>query len=202
MPSETAAAAPPDARDDESSAPKFECYICLDVPTDPVLTSCGHLYCWPCIYEWMQTKGSAASCPVCKSVISPDRVIPMYGKGSSADPREKEAKKEEENAKTHPIPPRPAAEQEPAPNNANIPFNPFAPFFGGGGGGGGGGNMQGGGNVQFMAGGFGFFPLFGAFQWGANGGGTPQEPETTQQFLARLFMMMGFLILFLVINFG
>ena len=29
----------------------FECNICFDHPNQPVITSCGHLYCWPCIYR-------------------------------------------------------------------------------------------------------------------------------------------------------
>ena len=32
----------------------FECNICLDVDTDPVVTQCGHLYCWPCIYKYVR----------------------------------------------------------------------------------------------------------------------------------------------------
>lgn len=32
----------------------FECNICLDVATDPVVTQCGHLYCWPCIYKYVR----------------------------------------------------------------------------------------------------------------------------------------------------
>lgn len=29
----------------------FECNICLEVAQEPVVTQCGHLYCWPCIYK-------------------------------------------------------------------------------------------------------------------------------------------------------
>lgn len=29
----------------------FECNICLEIATEPILTNCGHLFCWPCIYS-------------------------------------------------------------------------------------------------------------------------------------------------------
>jgi RING-type zinc-finger len=29
----------------------FDCNICLDMPGDPVVTACGHLYCWSCLYR-------------------------------------------------------------------------------------------------------------------------------------------------------
>jgi hypothetical protein len=29
----------------------FECSICMDVAKEPVVTKCGHLFCWPCIYD-------------------------------------------------------------------------------------------------------------------------------------------------------
>lgn len=35
---------------DESSP--FECNVCLDLAKDPVVTVCGHLYCWRCLYRW------------------------------------------------------------------------------------------------------------------------------------------------------
>jgi E3 ubiquitin-protein ligase RNF5 len=31
----------------------YECNICLESARDPVVTQCGHLYCWKCIYEWI-----------------------------------------------------------------------------------------------------------------------------------------------------
>ena len=33
----------------DSSA--FECNICYDLAQSPVVTLCGHLYCWPCLYR-------------------------------------------------------------------------------------------------------------------------------------------------------
>jgi E3 ubiquitin-protein ligase RNF5 len=29
----------------------FECTICFENAKEPVVTNCGHLYCWPCIFE-------------------------------------------------------------------------------------------------------------------------------------------------------
>ncbi|CAL9069574.1 unnamed protein product [Musa banksii] len=61
----------------------FECNICLDVAAEPVVTLCGHLYCWPCIYRWLQQAESAAPqlCPVCKAALSLDTLVPLYGRG-------------------------------------------------------------------------------------------------------------------------
>lgn len=39
------------SEDDPSSA--FECNICLELAKDPIVTLCGHLYCWPCLYRWV-----------------------------------------------------------------------------------------------------------------------------------------------------
>lgn len=32
----------------------FDCNICLDAVTQPVVTRCGHLYCWPCLFRWLE----------------------------------------------------------------------------------------------------------------------------------------------------
>uniref|UniRef100_A0A182QA42 RING-type E3 ubiquitin transferase n=1 Tax=Anopheles farauti TaxID=69004 RepID=A0A182QA42_9DIPT len=75
----------------------FECNICLDTAKDAVVSMCGHLFCWPCIHQWMN--GYRNTCPVCKSSISKEKVIPLYGRGGSKeDPR-----------KT--VPPRPAGQR-------------------------------------------------------------------------------------------
>lgn len=85
-------------RDLEKSSACFDCSICLDNAYDPVVTLCGHLFCWPCIYKWLQfqgsslTSGSCTQCPICKTEISDTSLIPLYGRGQSLsepDPDEK-----------------------------------------------------------------------------------------------------------------
>ena len=45
----------------------FICNICLEITNkDPVVTQCGHLYCWPCLYRWLNTQQTPC-CPVCKA---------------------------------------------------------------------------------------------------------------------------------------
>ncbi|KAG2677799.1 hypothetical protein I3760_12G113800 [Carya illinoinensis] len=67
----------------------FDCNICLDSAHEPVVTLCGHLYCWPCIYKWLYVQISAddpepqQKCPVCKANISQTSLVPLYGRGTS-----------------------------------------------------------------------------------------------------------------------
>ncbi|KAM7310587.1 E3 ubiquitin-protein ligase RNF185-like [Ixodes scapularis] len=68
----------------------FECNICLDTAKDAVVSLCGHLFCWPCLHQWLETRPNRQVCPVCKAGISRDKVIPLYGRGGSKqDPRDK-----------------------------------------------------------------------------------------------------------------
>ncbi|GAA0178210.1 ubiquitin-protein ligase [Lithospermum erythrorhizon] len=72
----------------------FDCNICLDTVQDPVVTLCGHLYCWPCIYKWIHhqsqpSENQQPKCPVCKSEISEKTMVPLYGPGSTPKPSDK-----------------------------------------------------------------------------------------------------------------
>lgn len=68
--------------DEHSGASLVECNICLDTARDPVVTFCGHLFCWPCLYRWLRNGHNV--CPVCKAGVSRENVIPLYGRGSDA----------------------------------------------------------------------------------------------------------------------
>lgn len=58
----------------------YDCYICMDLSKEPVVTNCGHLYCWPCLYRWLEVS-VAKECPVCKGEISVNTLTPIYGRG-------------------------------------------------------------------------------------------------------------------------
>ncbi|KAG2258351.1 hypothetical protein Bca52824_077645 [Brassica carinata] len=59
----------------------FDCNICLDLSKEPVLTCCGHLYCWPCLFQWLHIS-DAKECPVCKGEVTAKTVTPIYGRGN------------------------------------------------------------------------------------------------------------------------
>ena len=61
-----------------SVAAGFECHICLDIAKDAVVSLCGHLFCWPCLHQWLETRPTVQLCPVCKAGISKDKVVPLY----------------------------------------------------------------------------------------------------------------------------
>jgi len=60
----------------------FECNICFEVASEPVITMCGHMYCWPCLYRWISL--SNHQCPVCKGAVDENKVIPLYGRREGA----------------------------------------------------------------------------------------------------------------------
>ncbi|KAD4179156.1 hypothetical protein E3N88_27747 [Mikania micrantha] len=62
----------------------FECNICFDLAEDPVVTLCGHLFCWPCLYKWLQFHSYSHECPVCKAFVDKDNLVPIYGRGASS----------------------------------------------------------------------------------------------------------------------
>jgi len=67
-----------------NSAANFECNICLDVACEPVVTVCGHLFCWPCIYRWLHFYSTSKECPICKGEVTDKNIIPIYGRGVNA----------------------------------------------------------------------------------------------------------------------
>ncbi|XP_057954468.1 E3 ubiquitin-protein ligase RMA1H1-like [Malania oleifera] len=76
---------------DNNHSGGFECNICLEFVQDPVVTLCGHLYCWPCIYRWLHLQSISneisdeqrQQCPVCKAEVSHTTLVPIYGRGET-----------------------------------------------------------------------------------------------------------------------
>lgn len=75
--------------DGASTDSTYECTICLETAKDAVVSLCGHLFCWPCLHQWLETRPQRQMCPVCKAAISKDKVIPLYGRDNKnqQDPR-------------------------------------------------------------------------------------------------------------------
>ena len=92
-----------DSKKSGETSNNFECTICLDAAKEPVLTRCGHMFCWPCIYNWLDSKGGKAKCPNCKNEITKDDLIPVYANNEN---------KENTNRFKN-IPKRPKAERNP-----------------------------------------------------------------------------------------
>ncbi|XP_028771032.1 uncharacterized protein LOC114728283 [Neltuma alba] len=82
----------------------FDCNICLDMARDPILTCCGHLFCWPCFYQVSYAYSNVRECPVCKGEVAETGIIPIYGNKDDSSNRQLELK---ESGFT--IPPRPQA---------------------------------------------------------------------------------------------
>lgn len=151
----------------------FECNICLDTARDAVVSMCGHLFCWPCLHQWLETRPSRKMCPVCKAGISKDKVIPLYGRGNvnQQDPREK-------------VPPRPQGQRTEPENSSNLSNFGF-------------------GDSGFqMSFGIGAFP-FGFFASSLNlndGRPPPPQPGTAQyadeSFLSRMFLGIAIVFIF------
>lgn len=84
---------------DASLSGGMDCNICLDCVQDPVVTFCGHLYCWPCIYKWIHFQSAVSEdshqvhiqCPVCKAKVSKETLIPLHGRVRNTKPSKRRA---------------------------------------------------------------------------------------------------------------
>ncbi|XP_016996197.1 E3 ubiquitin-protein ligase RNF185 [Drosophila takahashii] len=162
-------AAEKDKEKEQNDESLYECNICLDTAKDAVVSMCGHLFCWPCLHQWLLTRPNRKLCPVCKAAVDKDKVIPLYGRNSThqEDPRNK-------------VPPRPAGhrtEPDPAPG---FPGFGFGDGF----------------HMSFGIGAFPFGFITSSLNFGeprpaaANRGTTQYEDEQT---LSKLFLYLAFM---------
>lgn len=169
----------------------FLCSICLDPVKNPVITQCGHLYCWSCLYRWMNTQHS--TCPVCKAGVSKENVIPLFIRGCEQDPRGRSIPNE---AAIEQVPSRPQGRRpEPTQQNNNGTFP---------------GDANNAMNAQFGAvaftGSFGFFPSLFGLQFQSfvpplptNRALTPDEEH--ENFLSKVLLTIGSLVVLCLIFF-
>ncbi|KAM6561600.1 hypothetical protein CsatA_030839 [Cannabis sativa] len=106
---------PSSSANNNGDAGSFECNICFELAQDPIVTLCGHLFCWPCLYKWLHLHSRSKDCPVCKALIEEEKLVPLYGRGkSSTDPRSKSIP--DDNIPHRPTGQRPETAPPPDPN--------------------------------------------------------------------------------------
>lgn len=174
---------------ESSSESAFICNVCLEITTkDPVVTQCGHLYCWPCLYRWLNTNHNV--CPVCKAGVTKENIIPLFIRGAEEDPRRREII---QNQQEEGIPNRPSGHRP----------EPLQAFQQGGAT----GNSH---NLQYgsitITSSFGFFPsLFGLqFQPFPNARSTDtplSEDEIQQMNISRALIALGCCVVFALVLF-
>ena len=53
-----------------------KCTLCLEALKDPSVTTCGHVFCWSCITDWIREK---PECPLCRQGVLSQHVLPLRG---------------------------------------------------------------------------------------------------------------------------
>ena len=51
-----------------------KCTLCLEPFRDPSVTTCGHVFCWTCVQDWVREK---AECPLCRQSVLAQKILPL-----------------------------------------------------------------------------------------------------------------------------
>ena len=81
-----------------------ECPICLNNARLPVVTRCGHIFCWECIKNWVKKKDKL-ECPICKNGIKLEEVIKLYSGDNQVKSGEVDDRPQQERMKPEKIQP-------------------------------------------------------------------------------------------------
>ena len=71
-----------DLAEDENAVPwiptgqQRKCTLCLELFKDPSVTTCGHVFCWTCVRDWVREK---PECPLCRQDVRLSKVLPLRG---------------------------------------------------------------------------------------------------------------------------
>jgi len=57
-----------------------KCTLCLEELKDPAATQCGHVFCWPCIGDWVREK---PECPLCRREALVQHILPLRAVGAA-----------------------------------------------------------------------------------------------------------------------
>ncbi|KAL1561988.1 RING-type E3 ubiquitin transferase [Salvia divinorum] len=96
----------PAKKGDKEGGSFYDCNICLELVRDPVLTCCGHLFCWACYYQVEYVDSRSKECPVCEGEVTDGNVIPIYGNNGGGGG---EGERETASCLNLKVPPRPKA---------------------------------------------------------------------------------------------
>ncbi|KAK5122363.1 hypothetical protein LTR85_003947 [Meristemomyces frigidus] len=53
-----------------------KCTLCLEPMKDPSVTTCGHVFCWQCVTDWLREQ---PMCPLCRQSALVQHVLPLHG---------------------------------------------------------------------------------------------------------------------------
>ncbi|ELA42897.1 uncharacterized protein VICG_00212, partial [Vittaforma corneae ATCC 50505] len=60
-------------KDFEAIRSNFSCAICLSIALEPCMPPCGHLFCSPCLLQWIKSNPDSA-CPKCRIPFTPESI--------------------------------------------------------------------------------------------------------------------------------